>query len=62
MEARLGEKLFFTKLKALNQFDYLLFKKNLKEPEDLFESISQALMNAFDRDAYSGWGGVVYIM
>jgi len=31
-------------------------------PEDLFETISQALMNAFDRDAVSGWGGVVYII
>lgn len=33
-----------------------------QEPEDLFETISQALMNAFDRDAVSGWGAVVYIM
>lgn len=32
------------------------------QPEDLFETISQALMNAFDRDAYSGWGAVVYVM
>ncbi|XP_046569909.1 proteasome subunit beta type-3-like [Haliotis rubra] len=31
-------------------------------PDDLFETISQALMNAFDRDAVSGWGGVVYII
>jgi 20S proteasome subunit beta 3 len=38
-----------------------LWKPDL-EPEDLFESISQALMNAFDRDAYSGWGGVVTII
>eukprot|EP00124_Ichthyophonus_hoferi_P003856 Ihof_evm1s368 gene=Ihof_evmTU1s368 len=37
-----------------------LWEPNL-EPEDLFETISQALMNAFDRDAYSGWGGVVHI-
>ncbi len=33
-----------------------------KEADDLFETISQALMNAFDRDAYSGWGAVVYLM
>lgn len=26
------------------------------EPEDLFETISQTLMNAVDRDAFSGWG------
>ncbi|KAH9524556.1 Proteasome subunit beta type-3 [Bulinus truncatus] len=32
------------------------------EPDDLFETISQALMNAFDRDAVSGWGAVVYII
>lgn len=32
------------------------------EPEDLFESISQALVNACDRDAISGWGGIVYII
>lgn len=31
-------------------------------PDELFETISQALMNAFDRDAISGWGGVVHIM
>nr|CAG4641162.1 EOG090X0CE5 [Eulimnadia texana] len=31
-------------------------------PDDLFESISQALMNAVDRDAISGWGGVVHII
>ncbi|OMJ07554.1 putative proteasome subunit beta type-3 [Smittium culicis] len=32
------------------------------EPEDLFETISQALLNAVDRDAISGWGAVVYII
>jgi len=31
-------------------------------PEDLFETISQALLNAVDRDAISGWGAVVYII
>jgi 20S proteasome alpha/beta subunit len=34
----------------------------LQEPEDLFETISQALMNAVDRDAVSGWGAIVHIM
>ena len=34
----------------------------LQEPEDLFETISQTLLNAVDRDALSGWGAVVYIM
>ncbi|KAG0173094.1 proteasome core particle subunit beta 3 [Apophysomyces sp. BC1034] len=32
------------------------------EPEDLFETISQALLNAQDRDALSGWGAVVHII
>lgn len=38
-----------------------LWKPDL-EPSDLFEVISQALMNAFDRDAISGWGASVYII
>ncbi|KAI9206864.1 nucleophile aminohydrolase [Polychytrium aggregatum] len=32
------------------------------EPEALFEVISQALLNAVDRDAISGWGADVYIL
>lgn len=32
------------------------------EPEELFEIISQSLLNAVDRDALSGWGAVVYIV
>jgi len=32
------------------------------EPDVLFEKISQALMNAVDRDAVSGWGGIVHII
>lgn len=31
-------------------------------PDDLFEIISQAMMNAFDRDAGSGWGATVHIL
>jgi 20S proteasome subunit beta 3 len=31
-------------------------------PDDLFETISQALVNACDRDAISGWGAKVFIM
>lgn len=31
-------------------------------PDVLFETISQALVNACDRDAVSGWGGVVHII
>jgi 20S proteasome subunit beta 3 len=32
------------------------------EPEDLFETISQTLLNAVDRDALSGWGAIVHVM
>lgn len=32
------------------------------EPDVLFETISQALMNAVDRDAVSGWGAIVHII
>lgn len=38
-----------------------LYEPNL-EPDDLFETISQALLNAVDRDALSGWGAVVYVI
>ncbi|KAJ5320269.1 hypothetical protein N7508_000552 [Penicillium antarcticum] len=38
-----------------------LWEPNL-EPEDLFETISQALLSAVDRDALSGWGAQVYII
>lgn len=31
-------------------------------PEDLFETISQAMLNAVDRDAVSGMGVVVHVM
>ncbi|KDE04136.1 proteasome subunit beta type-3 [Microbotryum lychnidis-dioicae p1A1 Lamole] len=32
------------------------------EVEDLFETISQTLLNAIDRDAYSGWGAKVWLI
>jgi len=38
-----------------------LYEPNLS-PDQLFETISQALLNAADRDAISGWGGVVHII
>jgi 20S proteasome subunit beta 3 len=31
-------------------------------PEELFETMSQAFLNAVDRDAISGWGVVTYVM
>jgi len=38
-----------------------LWKPNMN-PDELFEVISQSLVNAFDRDAISGWGGQVWII
>lgn len=34
----------------------------MQGPDELFETISQALLNAVDRDALSGWGAHVYII
>lgn len=31
-------------------------------PEELFEVVSQSLIASVDRDASSGWGGIVYII
>ncbi|KAK9948728.1 hypothetical protein M0R45_004292 [Rubus argutus] len=33
-----------------------------QEPEDLFETVSQALLSSVDRDCPSGWGGHVYVV
>ena len=38
-----------------------LYKPDLS-PDDLFETLSQALLASVDRDALSGWGGVVHII
>ncbi len=38
-----------------------LYRPDL-EPEDLFETISQTLLSAVDRDAMSGWGAVVHVI
>lgn len=38
-----------------------LWEPNLA-PEDLFETIGQTLLNAVDRDAYSGWGATVWVI
>ncbi len=32
------------------------------DPDQLFECVSQALVNAVDRDAISGWGAVVHVI
>eukprot|EP00002_Diphylleia_rotans_P010865 TRINITY_DN2150_c0_g1_i1.p2 TRINITY_DN2150_c0_g1~~TRINITY_DN2150_c0_g1_i1.p2 ORF type:complete len:205 (+),score=45.43 TRINITY_DN2150_c0_g1_i1:94-708(+) len=38
-----------------------VWKPNMNADE-LFETISQCLLNATDRDAYSGWGATVYVI
>lgn len=38
-----------------------LWEPNL-DPDELFEVAAQALINACDRDAISGWGATVYII
>ncbi|GBB93477.1 hypothetical protein RclHR1_02180019 [Rhizophagus clarus] len=32
------------------------------EPEDLFETVSQSLLNAVDRDSLAGWGAVIHVV
>eukprot|EP00937_MAST-01D_sp_MAST-1D-sp2_P002573 g2573.t1 len=38
-----------------------LYRPNM-EPDDLFETLAQSLLASVDRDALSGWGGVVHII
>jgi 20S proteasome subunit beta 3 len=38
-----------------------LYRKDM-EPEELFETLSQALLSSVDRDALSGWGAIVHIV
>jgi len=38
-----------------------MFKPN-REPEDLFETISQCLLAAVDRDCLAGWGAIVHVI
>ncbi|KAK8801911.1 hypothetical protein WA158_006306 [Blastocystis sp. Blastoise] len=38
-----------------------LYKEDMN-PEELFEVISQVLLASVDRDAYSGWGAIVWII
>lgn len=40
----------------------LLTARTTQGPDELFETISQCLLNAVDRDALSGWGAHVYII
>ena len=38
-----------------------LFKPNMG-PDQLFETLAQALLSSVDRDSMAGWGGVVHII
>lgn len=38
-----------------------LYRKDM-EPDDLFETISQALLAAVDRDCLAGWGAIVHVI
>ena len=38
-----------------------LYKPDMN-PDELFETLAQALLSSVDRDAMSGWGGVVHII
>jgi len=38
-----------------------MYRKN-QEPDDLFETISQVLLAAVDRDCLAGWGAIVHII
>jgi 20S proteasome subunit beta 3 len=38
-----------------------LYRPNL-EPDQLFETLAQSLLSSVDRDAITGWGGVVHII
>lgn len=40
------------------QRDAFLFQ----DQDTIFEAVSQSMLNAADRDAYTGWGAVVKIM
>ncbi|XP_035833315.1 dihydrolipoyllysine-residue acetyltransferase component 4 of pyruvate dehydrogenase complex, chloroplastic-like [Helianthus annuus] len=41
---------------------YFSVKSQMLDHEELFETISQALISLVDRDCLSGWGGNVYIV
>jgi 20S proteasome subunit beta 3 len=38
-----------------------LYRPDLN-PEELFETLAQSLLSAVDRDALTGWGGVVHVL
>jgi hypothetical protein len=46
----------------ISQLDIMLLFSVTKEPEELVETISQALLSSVDRDCLSGWGGYVLLL
>lgn len=43
--------------------DYsLVLSRLLQDKDELFETMAQCLLTSVDRDALSGWGGVVHII
>ena len=56
-----GNRIWYERFDTIPYLD-LLTARASQEPEDLFETVSQALLNAVDRDALSGWGAHVYII
>lgn len=40
----------------------ILFEIVSQELEELFETVSQALLSSVDRDCLSGWGGHVFVV
>ena len=56
-----GSRIWYKRFHTVIDSDLLTLRAS-QEPEDLFETISQALLNAVDRDALSGWGAHVYII
>lgn len=41
---------------------FCLLLQPLQEAEELFETVSQALLSGQDRDCLAGWGAVVYVI
>jgi len=69
-----GYDIFLKLLKMFKKQFFMIFKEKkdyscslgflivTQEPEELFETISQALLSSVDRDCLSGWGGHVYVV
>ena len=52
---------FVVRRKTLFTVRESMYRPNL-DPEELFETISQCLLSAVDRDCLSGWGAEVIII